>query len=58
LRPGVFGEFIKKTQFPPQKDMIPNKPDLSSVCQSDDTVFGSIGSASTPVENIPEIGYF
>jgi hypothetical protein len=53
-----FWGIYKKPQFPPQKDMIPNKPDLGSVCQSDDTVFGSMGSASTPVENIPKLGYF
>jgi hypothetical protein len=29
-----------------------------SVCQSDEPVFGSRGSASTPVKNIAKIGYF
>jgi hypothetical protein len=38
--------------------MIPNNPDTASVCQSDYPVFGSRGSASTPVENIAKIGYF
>jgi hypothetical protein len=38
--------------------MIPNKPKTGSVWQSDDPVFGSSGSASTPVENIAIIGYF
>jgi hypothetical protein len=38
--------------------MSPNNPYTGSVCQSDDPVFGSSGSASTPVENIALIGYF
>ena len=38
--------------------MIPNNPDTASVCQSDYPVFGSRGSASTPVKNIAIIGYF
>ena len=41
-----------------KKDTPPNKPDTDSVCQSDDPVFCSSGSASTPVENIAVIGYF
>ena len=39
-------------------DLIPNNPNTASDCPSDDPVFGSRGSASTPVENIAIIGYF
>jgi hypothetical protein len=41
-----------------KKDLIPNTPTTPSVCPSDDPIFGSRGSASTPVENIAIIGYF
>ena len=49
----------RTTDFPALKDMIPDKPNPGSVCQSGNLIFfGSVRIVSAPEENIVIIMYF